>query len=162
MRPREWPALLLAATLVSPAGCARSGNPPAIRIGTACAGCGMEVQDLRFACERRRATTWRVYDAIECLVRDASAAPGDKPSGTGGGPEAAGSAWLADYDRQTLHPADSLWVVRGSFPSPMGGGFAAFLARTAADSIAAATQGRVERLAVWLAAPPEGAPRGAP
>ena len=153
MRPREWPALLLAATLVSPAGCARSGSPPAIRLGTACAGCGMEVQDLRFACERRSAGAWRVYDAIECLMRDVNAAPG----GTGGGAVAAGSTWLADYDRQTLHPADSLWVVRGSFPSPMGGGFAAFLARTAADSIAAATQGRVERLAVWLAAPPEGA-----
>jgi hypothetical protein len=114
----------------------------------------MEVQDLRFACERHGAGTWRVYDAIECLIRDANVAPG----GTGGAPGIAGNAWLADYDRQTLHPADSLWVVRGSFPSPMGGGFAAFLTRTAADSIAAATEGRVERLAVWLAAPPEGSP----
>ena len=143
--------LLVAASLASGAGCARSQGPPAIRLGTACAGCGMEVHDLRFACERGGPGAWRVYDAIECLIRDAGTTP-----------KAPHDAWLADYDRQTLHPADSLWVVRGSFPSPMGGGFAAFLARTAADSVATATQGRVERLATWLATPPAGSPGGTP
>ena len=130
------------------AACAARQGPPAIRVGGTCAACGMEVHDLRFACERPVADTWRIYDAIECLIRDAAA-------DTGAAPEAARVAWLADYDRQSLHPADSLWVVRGSFPSPMGGGFAAFLSRSAADSIAATTQGQVERLSAWLSAPAE-------
>ena len=48
---------------------------------------------------------------------------------------------------KTLHAADSMWVVRGSFPSPMGGGYAAFLERASADDVAARTSGRVARLA---------------
>jgi hypothetical protein len=103
----------------------------------------MEVQDLRFACERGDSGRWRVYDAIECLLRDAGTGP-------------AGAVFLADYDRQTLHPADSLWVVRGEFASPMGGGFAAFLDLAAADSVAATTRGRVDRLAAFQAAPEAG------
>lgn len=138
---RAFATLIVVSTLA--AGCARTAGPPAIRVGSACATCGMEVHDLRFACERRVAGAWRVYDAIECLIRDAAADSGAAPGATR-------SAWLADYDRQSLHPADSVWVVQGSFPSPMGGGYAAFLSRAAADSIAATTQGRVERLSVWL------------
>jgi hypothetical protein len=137
-------ALVLLSALA--AGCARPQGPPAIRIGSPCAACGMEVHDLSFACERPVAGTWRVYDAIECLIRDAAA-------DSAAAPEASRAAWLADYDRHSLHPADSVWVVRGSFPSPMGGGYAAFLSRVAADSIAATTQGRVERLSAWLAHP---------
>jgi len=91
----------------------------------------MEIQDLRFACERRADKSWRVYDSIECLL-------GDGP--------VAGAVYLADYDRKTLHSADSLWVVRGEFPSPMGGGFAAFLGRESADEIAASSRGTVGRL----------------
>jgi len=141
------------------AGCARTPGVPAIRTGAACAGCGMEVHDLRFACERESAGSWRVYDAIECLIRDAGPTAGGGAGGdTAATAAVAQSAWLADYDRQTLHRADSLWVVRGEFPSPMGGGFAAFLAREAADSVAAVTRGRVERLATWLAAPTGGTP----
>ena len=160
MRPRSRVASgravrTLALLSLLAAGCAARQGPPAIRVGGLCAGCGMEVHDLRFACERPVADRWRVYDAIECLIRDAAA-------DTGAANDAARAAWLADYDRQTLHPADSLWVVRGSFPSPMGGGFAAFLSRSAADSIAATTQGRVARLATWLSAPTGRVEPGAP
>jgi len=138
---RTWP--LIAALLLG-AGCAGSGGPPSIATGTPCAACGMEVQDLRFACERKAGGNWRVYDAIECLVRDAgnAATPGDT-----------GNAWLADYDSRTLHAADSLWVVRGAFASPMGGGLAAFRDRAAADSVAAMTRGLVDRLATFMAEP---------
>src|SRR5262245_64323232 len=97
------------------AGCARPQGAPAIRVGAECVACGMEVHDLRFACERApdagKRNEWRVYDAIECLIRDSDAAA------------AAGhEVWLADYDRQSLHPAESLGVVRGSLPPPTGGG----------------------------------------
>lgn len=134
------------AALLLAAGCAGAGGPPPIVTGAACATCGMEVRDLRFACERRIGGDWRVYDAIECLMRDAAS-----PSGTG-------DTWLADYDTQALIAADSAWVVRGAFASPMGGGLAAFRGRAAADSIAAETRGRVERLATFLAEPTGGAP----
>lgn len=117
-------------------GCGRRAGPPPIGLGASCAGCGMATQDLRFACERDAGDRWRVYDSIECLLRDVG--PGE-------------AAWLADYDSRTLHRSDSMWVVHGSFPSPMGGGYAAFLDRAAADEIAAESHGRVGRLAEFAA-----------
>lgn len=129
-----WRAVVLAVAVAALAGCGagRSG-PPRIALGTPCAACGMRIQDLRFACERPVADGWRVYDSIECLVGDThGVAPTD--------------AYLADYDSQTLHAVGSVWVVQGSFPSPMGGGYAAFVSREAADGIAAQSQGRVGRL----------------
>lgn len=135
-----------AAILVCAVGCAPSTGAPAIAFGTPCAVCGMEVRNLRFACERSRDGHWHVYDSIECLIRDAGPAAASPAPGT---------VWLSDYDGQALHAADSLWVVRGEFPSPMGGGFAAFIDLAAADSVAAATRGRVDRLTVFLAAPAE-------
>ena len=112
--------------------------------------CGMEVRNLRFACERSEGRRWRVYDAIECLIRDVDALPAAIATAP-----LSGTLWLSDYDGQALHAADSLWVVRGEFASPMGGGFAAFLDLAAADSIAAVTRGRVDRLVAFMAAPVE-------
>jgi nitrous oxide reductase accessory protein NosL len=122
------------------AGCA-SPVPPPIRTGAPCAVCSMEIQDRRYACERRvesgGRTEWRAYDAIECLLRDA------------GGGATPTDVWLADYDAAALHRADSLWVVHGDLPSPMGGGYVAFLNRAAADEIASASRGTVGRLATF-------------
>jgi nitrous oxide reductase accessory protein NosL len=129
-------AFAAAAIVLSLGGCAAPFGPPAIRLGAPCAACGMQVQDLRFACERGSARRYRVYDSIECLLRDAAAIP-------------AGTVYLADYDQSALHAADSMWVVRGDFPTPMGGGYAAFLERAAADRVAAATRGRVDRLGAF-------------
>jgi len=91
----------------------------------------MTVSDLRFACERSTEKGWHVYDSIECLLRDR---------------DARGTSVLADYDTKSLHVGDSLWVVHGSFPSPMGGGYAAFSDRAAADTIASRANGEVARL----------------
>lgn len=99
----------------------------------------MRIQDLRYACEGERDGAYRVYDSIECLLR------ADPPPAR---------AWLADYDTKALHAADSVWVVRADIPSPMGGGYAAFLDRAAADGIAAAKSGRVARLAEFAAGRP--------
>jgi hypothetical protein len=98
----------------------------------------MDIEDLRFGCTCSVEGHWRSYDSIECLIRDAGAHPG-------------GTAWLADYDTRALHPADSLWVVKGEFPSPMSGGFAAFARRASADSVAAETNGTVDRFSGWAA-----------
>ncbi len=135
-----WIAFLVALSLaLVTTDCGRRAGPLPIARGTPCATCGMKADDLAFACERQVGRGWRVYDAIECLIGDAVETPG-------------GAAFLADYDTETLHAADSLWVVKGSFPTPMGGGYAAFLARAAADSIATRTAGRVDRLAAFVAA----------
>jgi nitrous oxide reductase accessory protein NosL len=136
MRSRTPGAVLAGFVLV--AGCHAASRAPAIRVGRACAGCGMAIEDLRFACERGGAMGWRQYDSIECLLHD----PGP------------GVPWLADYDTRALAPAESVWVVRGEFPSPMGAGLAAFRARGTADDIASRTRGRVARLAAWAAAEP--------
>ena len=112
------------------AGC--SSGPPHIKAGTACARCGMAVAEMRFACESRQGDAWKTYDSIECLIAS-------------GGANAA--SWLMDYDTRTLHAADSMWVVHGSFPTPMGGGYAAFLDKGAANEVAARTHGSVARLA---------------
>jgi nitrous oxide reductase accessory protein NosL len=143
-RPERRPSWLWLAAFLVAAGCAPAKGPPPIAAGAPCAACGMAVRDLRFACERKHDRGWRVYDAIECLIRDAGGAGG--AAAVAAIPE----AWLADYDTQRLHPADSLWVVRGEFASPMGGGFAAFADRAAADSVAALTRGRVERFAAFV------------
>lgn len=111
-------------------GCAPAGGPRPIATGTPCAACGMEIEDLRYACEDERAGRYRFFDAIECLLRT----------------EPAGQAWLADYDHKSLHAAESLWVVQARIPSPMGGGYVAFLDRAAAEEIATSRQGRIGRL----------------
>jgi nitrous oxide reductase accessory protein NosL len=137
-------ALAVAAAALVTAGCARSTGPPPITPGTPCVVCGMAIQDLRYVTERRAGRAWRAYDSIECLLRDA-------PAGV--------EAWLADYDSRTLHAADSMWVVHGDLPSPMGGGFAAFRDRAAADDVAARTRGTVDRIAAFRAPAVAEAPR---
>lgn len=141
-----WP---LFAALLLGSGCAGAHGPPPIAIGTPCAACGMAIQDLRFACEERVGREWRVYDAIECLMRESGTASAAMPADPS-------EVWLADYDTQALLAADSIWVVQGAFASPMGGGLAAFRRRAAADSIATATSGRVDRLDAFIAETAEG------
>lgn len=130
--------------LLAVAGCSRDrtrsampGRPVAL-LGQTCDRCGMPVDDARFAAERAIAGEWRIYDSIECLIDDAGAGA---PFGS----------WLADHDRGTLHRSDSMWVVHGSFPSPMGRGLAAFLSRPSADSLARASGGEVGPLTRWAA-----------
>ena len=126
-----WLALALLAV-----SCAPAVGPMPIAFGKPCATCGMAIGDAHFACERKRRSAWRQYDSIECLLADSSRT---------------GPAWLADYDGSALHAADSLWVVRADLPSPMGGGYAAFLDRGAANEVAAARHGHVARLAEFAA-----------
>lgn len=126
-----WLALALLA-----GSCAPAAGPMPIAFGTPCATCGMAISDAHFACERKSKGAWRQYDSIECLLADSSST---------------GPAWLSDYDASALHAADSLWVVRGDLPSPMGGGYAAFLDRGAAREVAAAQRGHVARLPAFSA-----------
>jgi nitrous oxide reductase accessory protein NosL len=119
------------ALVLALAGCARSETPPVIARGAECASCGMRVGDPRWACERRADGHWLVYDSIECLLSDKTPGP----------------AWLTDWDHGTLHAADSVWIVHGDLPGPMGGGYVAFLDRASAEDVAAARHGQVIRFA---------------
>lgn len=120
---------LLLLPLALLAGCAP--RSPHVAFGTPCTACSMTIGDARFACVRHDGDRWKSYDSIECLLRD-------------GGVTGA-AAWLADYDTRRLVPADSLWVVHGDFPTPMGGGWAAFARKQAADDVAQETHGTVAR-----------------
>lgn len=126
-------ATILALFLAVVAGCSRGPGFPRIQIGKPCAMCGMAVHEVRFAGVRRTEDEDRQYDSIECLVKDGK---------TGGG-----KLYLADYDQGSLHAAESLWVVKGDFPTPMGGGLAAFASVESAREVAERTHGRVTRLA---------------
>jgi len=132
--------VVLLLVLLGVSGCARNGDgPPPIRPGTTCTRCGMDIADLKFASTRKVDGAWRAYDSIECLVADRQRAAG-------------GEAWLADYETKSLLSEVDVWILRGDFPSPMGGGLAAFASRAAAASLAVATHGDVLRLAALPAA----------
>jgi len=128
-------AFALIPVLAFVAGCARTPAEPRIRLGTPCVTCGMNIQDLRFACLRREKDGDRPYDSIECLVKDAAGRTQDGER-----------VYLADYDEQRLHDAESVWVVKGDFPTPMGGGLAAFATLESAREVADRTHGHVGRL----------------
>ena len=98
-----------------------------------CATCGMAVEEIRFAGVVRGAGGDRQYDSIECLVKGLT--------------ERDARAYVSDYDQGTLHAAESVWVVKGDFPTPMGGGLAAFASLESAREVASQTHGRVLRLA---------------
>ena len=118
------------------AGCSSATDGPVpIARGTQCNVCGMGIQNMRYACERSATDGMHMYDSIECLLRDS---------------EAKGAAWLADYDTQALHAVDSMWIVQGDIPSPMGGGLAAFLERAVADEVATQTSGVVSSAGVKI------------
>ena len=92
-----------------------------------CVACGMAVSDPAFAAAARLADgTVLAYDAPECLVRDLR---------TRTGAAAPAAVWLTDLPTATLRPAATMTLVLADFPSPMGGGYAAF-----ADPLVAAAE----------------------
>jgi nitrous oxide reductase accessory protein NosL len=129
------------------AGCASAGGGlRPIAPGTPCATCGMAIEDARYACEDERRGHYRFFDSIECLVRS----------------DPAPRVWLSDYDGRALHDADSMWVVKADIPSPMGGGYAAFVSRASAEEVAAARGGVVAKLDRFRPDIATGGQRGTP
>jgi copper chaperone NosL len=143
----------LVALLFLGAGCAGkdASGPPPVAVGTdACAVCGMIVKDPHYAAAVRDGARVLAYDAIECLVRARRQAGGSVSD----------AIWIADVDTGALHPQSAVTVVQGGYPSPMGGGFAAFsdpararaeaearggAAGTLADAVSGALGGRTAR-----------------
>lgn len=119
-------ALISLANLAGCGGGSAEGPPDLTTGDRRCAACGMAVADPKFAAAIRSADDGiEAYDAIECLVRDLRSRTGAR---------APAETWLADLPTGALQPAAEMTVVLADFPSPMGGGYAAFLSpRTAAD-----------------------------
>ena len=119
--------LLLSVAILVGCGGRTTEGPPDLTTGDPrCAACGMAVADPKFAAAiRTTGGEIAAYDAIECLVRDLRSRTGDR---------APAEIWLADLPTGELQPAARMTVVLADFPSPMGGGYAAFLSpQTAAD-----------------------------
>lgn len=121
------PAVLVLAAALMGCGGAGDDGPPDLSGGDLrCVACGMAVADPRFAVAIRTSEgEIAAYDAVECAVRDLR---------TRTGARAPTETWLADLPTAALHPAAQMTVVLADFPSPMGGGYAAF----ADPSVAAA------------------------
>jgi hypothetical protein len=146
-------SLLAALSIALLAGCAGkdAAGPPPLAVGTdACAACGMIVKDPHYAGAAREEGRVLAYDAIECLVRARRQAGGTVSD----------AIWVADHTTGVLHPQSAVTIVQGGYPSPMGGGFAAFLdpergraeaasrggaAGTLADAVSGALSGRTLR-----------------
>ncbi|MGD9547489.1 MAG: hypothetical protein AB7V45_08050 [Candidatus Krumholzibacteriia bacterium] len=119
--------LVLAAAAWMGCGGAGDDGPPDLSGGDLrCSACGMAVADPRYAAAIRTPEGGiAAYDAIECAVRDLR---------TRTGARAPAEIWLSDMPTAALRPASGMTVVLADFPSPMGGGYAAF----ADPSVAAA------------------------
>ncbi len=120
MRRDKYPWLILAMALL--AGCgggAGDDGQPVLKLGEdLCAACGMKVTDAKFAAAALTLEGASLaYDAIECLVRDLRTRRGEATPT---------QIWLPDLATGTLHPSAEMTVVLADFPSPMGGGYAAF------------------------------------
>jgi hypothetical protein len=91
----------------------------------------MTLADLHYAAAVRESGRVLAYDSIECLARARRKARGTVSDGI----------WIADFGTGALHPQSAMTVVRADYPSPMGGGFAAFAdpaqARSEAEARAA-------------------------
>lgn len=105
---------------------------PQVALGSAvCDACGMTLKDSRFIAVIAEPKPERAYDSIECLVRVMRAS----------GETVSDAIWIADFDARTLRRQSELTLVHADFPSPMGGGYAAFAGRDHARAEAEARNG---------------------
>lgn len=129
------PAFLVLLVVSGVAGCASPPeDTPIVHTGSAvCAECRMTVGDPAYAAvSRPDRGDDRVFDSIECALRFRRRHPDEEAR-----------MWLVDLDSATLHPAERMTVVHADFPSPMGGGYGAFLDPDRADEEARVRGGTV-------------------
>ena len=113
------------------------GDAPRVDLGTAmCDACRMTLTDARFVAVVEDGKSERAYDSIECLVRVWRAS----------GETVSDEIWLSDFDTQTLRRQSELTLVHADFPSPMGGGYAAFADRERARTEASSRNGELGTL----------------
>lgn len=107
-----------------------SGDPndaPQVELGRAeCVECRMNVEDARYMAAVRTADgATEAFDSVECVIKRLRR-------------DASGTVWLTDFESPgTWVQATDATVVRAGFPSPMGGGYAAFANPERAQGIAA-------------------------
>ena len=135
MRTEMLALTIVVCLLTGCGGSEKADGVPVLAIGEdACAACGMKVADAGYAAAARLPDGQTLaYDAIECLVRDLRVRRGDgAPAGI----------WLPDFaSGGELKPAADMTVVLADYPSPMGGGYAAFADPAVAAAEAASRDG---------------------
>ncbi|NNF05438.1 MAG: hypothetical protein HKN21_01630 [Candidatus Eisenbacteria bacterium] len=135
--------LLFGAGLVSVVGCEGSGSDgaPTLEMGKSeCVACGMVINDTRYAAAIKSATGEVAgFDALECLIRHARR---NKKEGD--------QIWLSDFYDLQMYPESQMMVVLADFPSPMGGGLAAFKDKSKAEEAAATRRGEAGLLADFV------------
>ena len=133
MTDRLWAVMVCLMLGAGGVGCRGGrGDAPRVALGTAtCDACRMTLTDARFVAVVADGKTERAYDSIECLVRVWRAS----------GEPVSDAIWLSDFDAQTLRRQSELTLVHADYPSPMGGGYAAFADRDHARAEAASRNG---------------------
>lgn len=129
-----FPVVFLGFVMMSFLGCESSGGdgPPTLEMGKAeCVACGMVINDARYAAAVKSGTgEVNGFDALECLIRHArrNTEEGDQ-------------IWLSDFYDSRMYPESQMTVVLADFPSPMGGGLAAFKDKSKAEEAATTRRG---------------------
>jgi copper chaperone NosL len=149
MPRRRWGFGFIAVLAWLTAGCGGGANQadeaPVLDIGAmTCAACGMTLQNPTYAAAARDASgKLLAFDSIECAVQHGRRL---------GGADETLRFWLPDFDTDdhALHPAESMTVVKAGYPSPMGGGYAAFLSPDRAAAEASARGGIAGSLEAFI------------
>ena len=129
-------------------GDASSGGPPTIRYGAeSCAGCGMVIDDPRFAAAWAVGRQGRHYDDIGCMVNDLLGRPA--PAGA--------QLFVHDFQTEAWLPAlEATFVVSTAIRSPMAYGIAAASGSAGADRLAAQYKARVQAWPALSSGPVKG------
>lgn len=133
---RSVAALLLLTIIASACGQAEANGPPEINYGRdICTGCGMSVDDPRFATAYRpEAGTDKVFDDLGGMIIYARQS----------GELESSAAWVHDFETEEWIVADeAFYVPTGDVATPMGHGILAFSTRARADAFATGVGGEV-------------------
>ncbi len=138
--PAGIAALLIATSAVSGCGKNQQANTPKIRYGQdTCNSCRMIISEPSFAAAYRLISgEWRLFDDIGCLLKalKQEVVPPEK-------------VLVHDYESGAwTDAATATFVVSRQLVTPMGYGFAAFIAASTAETFARAQSGEIKSFAV--------------
>lgn len=133
---RRLGLVALLALVMSACGSSEATGPPEINYGRdICTGCGMTVDDPRFAAAYRPAEgTEKVFDDVGGMVI----------YGRDHGELETSKIWVHDYETEEWVAADAAFFVpTQSVPTPMGHGILAFASQERAEAFAADLGGTI-------------------
>jgi nitrous oxide reductase accessory protein NosL len=122
-------AAMLALLTMPAVACGPSvqGPPEIVVDQTSCAHCLMLISDLEYAAAYRAGEEVEAFDDIACLLRELDTEADEEEVGI----------WFRDVrDASWLEPAEAIFVLARSLPTPMAGGVVAVGDRSAATALA--------------------------